>query len=72
MTNRLALAIYFVLWLAWLVPWYFRRYHRRERPEASVPPDSGSGRALLYLIIWATLITAIATAWRVLHPQAGS
>ena len=70
MTNRLALAIYFALWLAWLVPWYIRRYHRdasNGEPAQGAPPRS---RTLLYLLIWATIIIGAATAWRVLHPAA--
>jgi hypothetical protein len=69
-TIRLALAVYFVLWLAWLIPWYVRRYHRTG-PAA--PPEGGrlEGRTLLYLVLWISLIIAIATVWRVFHPAVG-
>lgn len=81
MTIRLALTIYFVLWLAWLVPWYFRRYHGKDRGDAAaggsggvgvhgqVETGSPRGRMFLYLLIWSAVIIAIATAWRVMHPE---
>jgi hypothetical protein len=68
-TIRLALVIYFVLWLAWLVPWYIRRYHSGHGEDR---PAALTGRTLLYVIIWVTIVIAIATAWRVTHPGAGS
>jgi hypothetical protein len=69
MTFRLALVIYFLLLLAWIVSGYFRR-----RPGADGgSPGSGElrsphGRQILYVLLWAAIVVAIATGWSVLHP----
>ena len=69
MTFRLALVIYFLLLFAWIVSGYFRR---RPPLDAGSPsggePRSPQGRQILYVLLWAAIVVAIATGWYVLHP----
>jgi hypothetical protein len=69
MTFRLALVTYFMLLLAWIVSGYFRRRRSGDAGSAAgEEPRSPQGRHILYVLLWAAIVVAIATGWHVLHP----